>query len=179
METSNTSVTSSNTQSYFNWTGTHVQFYQAKEMREWILLDNESTASIFCNKNYLLDIKEGKEKLVLWTNGGKLVTKMTAIVPGYPKRVWYHPEAITNIFAFHKMEEFYCITYNTNQKKAFIVYWDNDVVEFKKSSNGLYFYQPKETFKTSKIDKNQELSMLNTISENKEFFTPQQISRAQ
>jgi hypothetical protein len=47
-------------------------------MRDWILLDNESKASIFCNRNYVHDIKESHEELVLATNGGKLTTKMTA-----------------------------------------------------------------------------------------------------
>jgi hypothetical protein len=67
-------------------------------MRDWILLKNESTASIFYNRNYVQDIKESHEELVLATNGDKLTTKLTATVPGYPIRVWYDPKAITNKF---------------------------------------------------------------------------------
>jgi len=33
--------------------GTHVAFYQATEMRDWILLDNESTTSVFCNREFV------------------------------------------------------------------------------------------------------------------------------
>jgi hypothetical protein len=58
-----------------NWAGTHVQFYQAQEMRGCILLDNESTASVFCNGKYLQDIKESDEELILSTNGGDLKTQ--------------------------------------------------------------------------------------------------------
>jgi pullulanase/glycogen debranching enzyme len=72
------SMISSNSINNVDWSGTHVQFYQAEEMRDWILLDNESTASIFCNKNYLQDIQENSEELVLSTNGGGLKTKLTA-----------------------------------------------------------------------------------------------------
>jgi hypothetical protein len=33
------------------WAGAHVklQFYQASEMRDWILLDNQSSVTVFCN----------------------------------------------------------------------------------------------------------------------------------
>jgi hypothetical protein len=40
------------------WAGVHVhvQFYQASSMRNVILLDNQSTASIFCNKDLVSNI---------------------------------------------------------------------------------------------------------------------------
>jgi hypothetical protein len=50
--------------------GTHVKFYQAQEMIDWILLDNQSTDSVFCNQKYLHDVKESDEALILSTHGG-------------------------------------------------------------------------------------------------------------
>jgi hypothetical protein len=57
------------------WAGAHIQFHQlneALEMRNVILLDNESTTSIFCNPEFVEDIQVGKEELLLSMNGGRL-----------------------------------------------------------------------------------------------------------
>ena len=80
------------------WSGAHVQFYQAKEMRDLIILDNGSTVSLFCNPNLVENIITVKETLELSTNGGNLFTNQRATVPGYGE-VWYDPKAITNIFS--------------------------------------------------------------------------------
>jgi hypothetical protein len=45
------------------WSGAHVQFYQAQDMKKWILLDNGSTVNLFCNPNMVSDIKETNETL--------------------------------------------------------------------------------------------------------------------
>jgi hypothetical protein len=123
------------------------------------------------------DIKESQEELILATNGGKLSTKMTATVPGYPIRVWYHPKAITNIFAFHEMEKLYRITYDSKKEKAFIVHLEEGrKIRFRQAPNGLYNHKPKElnTQKNIEIGTN----MMNTVEENKRFFTNRQIARA-
>jgi hypothetical protein len=102
------------------------------------LLDNESTASIFCNRNYVQDIKESQEELILATNGGKLTTKMTATIPGYPIRVWYDPKAITNILAFHQMDKLYRITHDSKKEKAFIVHLEEGrKIKFRQAPHGL------------------------------------------
>jgi hypothetical protein len=169
----NSSTPSNNT----NWTNTHVQFYQAEEMRDCILLDNESTASIFCNRNYVQDITESQEELILATNGGKLTTKLTATVPGYPIRVWYNPKAIANMFAFHEMEKLYRITYDSKKEKAFIVHLEEGrKIKFRQAPNGLYYHKPKELNTQKNIENG--TNMMNTVEENKRFFTNRQIARA-
>ena len=42
----------------FGWTGVHMklQFYQASEMRDWILLDNQSSVTVFCNPKMVENI---------------------------------------------------------------------------------------------------------------------------
>eukprot|EP00978_Attheya_sp_CCMP212_P043295 scaffold280010_cov47-Attheya_sp.AAC.1 len=37
------------------WAGAHIDlpFFQADELRSWILLDNESSITFFCNKKYV------------------------------------------------------------------------------------------------------------------------------
>ena len=57
------------------WAGMHHQLYQQENMKEWILLDNESTVTIFCNPDMVEDIQDMKnESLDLMTNAGILRT---------------------------------------------------------------------------------------------------------
>ena len=60
----------------------HFQLYQAHEMRNWILLNNESTVTIFCNPDMATNIQEVDEQLDLVTNAGVLKTNTKAMIPG-------------------------------------------------------------------------------------------------
>jgi hypothetical protein len=57
------------------WAGVHLGFYQASAMRTCILLDNESSATIFCNPDMVTNIRQTDKELTLTTNAGVLQTK--------------------------------------------------------------------------------------------------------
>jgi hypothetical protein len=82
-----TSTTSSITTIFSCWTGTHVQ---SEEMKDWILLDNESNTSIFRNRNYVIVIKKEKFPVNIATYGGGLSTSLTETVQGLSEQSGVH-----------------------------------------------------------------------------------------
>jgi hypothetical protein len=58
------------------WAGVHLGFYQASAMRTCILLDNESSAMIFCNPDMDTNIQQTNKELTLTTTAGVLQMNM-------------------------------------------------------------------------------------------------------
>ena len=150
------------------WRGAppHEQFYQALQLRNIILLDSESTSSIFCNSKFVTDIRKTNEELEQLTNGGPLKTKLKATVPGFGL-VWYDPNSIANISAMVEMEDWYRITYDPAKELTLIIRLPNKQVKFTGSFGKLNCYTPK--YKTRNVDK--WLALINAVSENKGAFT--------
>ena len=108
-----------------------------EQLKQWILLDNQSNISIF-NPNFVSDQKTVNKPLRLATNRGILTTHNKAQVPGFGE-VWFDDKAITNIFSFSAMEDKYRITYDSSIEKVFKVHLPNKIIKFKRSDNGLYY----------------------------------------
>ena len=161
----------------FPWTGAQMSrsgFSAAQttqKMKDWVLLDSQSTVDLFCNPALVQDITKGDEKLILATNAGNLLTNTTAIVPGYGK-VWYKEEAMTNVFSLANMEKRYRITYDSKKESAFIVHTENGPLKFTKGPENLYYYKPKH------LTQQTNTSMVMTVDENKSFFTDREVERA-
>ena len=157
------------------WAGAHIklQFHQqAQDMREWILLDNQSSVTVFCNKDLVENIRESTTgSMYLTTNGGTLVTRQKADLPQWGE-VWFNDKAVTNIFSYAEMADRYRIKYDSEEDDAFFVYLPNKTVRFERIGNNLYVYKPRN--KTIP----QRIQLLNTVNENKSFYTQRQFERA-
>jgi hypothetical protein len=159
-----------------NWCATHVevQFYQQEHnlMKEYILLDNQSSTSIFCNKDYVENIHEVSETLELITNGGSLVTNQKAYVPLFGE-VWFSDQAITNIFSLHDMQKMYPVSYDSRKENAFVVELPHKSIKFTLVQPGLYKYCPRKCNQPAVPG-----SFIQTVEENKKFYTEREVQRA-
>jgi hypothetical protein len=58
------------------WSGAHIifGFAQSYAMKDWIFLDNQSSATVFSNKELVESIRDTKDTLTLYINGEVLTT---------------------------------------------------------------------------------------------------------
>lgn len=132
---------------------------------EVILLDNQSTMSLFCNKRFVTNVCNSKEPLTLHSNRGSMeMNKLATIGEGKPN-VWFSSRVITNILSLKDIVSCYCKTYNS-YNKAFIVWREqlglNNMI-LKMHSSGLHFYDPKHD----------KFSFVVTVADNMKLFSHQ------
>jgi hypothetical protein len=75
------------------------------DLREVILLDNQSTMDLFCDQTLVGEIYKDGSTVHLTSNGGTMVATDKAKLPGYRKPVWFSKGAITNIIALKNLRQ--------------------------------------------------------------------------
>ena len=73
--------------------------------QDWCILDNQSTVNILRNREYLENIWQIKNYVVIKCNAGTQTTNWMGDFPGYPELVWYDPGGIANIISLKVCEE--------------------------------------------------------------------------
>jgi hypothetical protein len=136
-------------------------------LKNWILLDNQSTIDIFCNKNLLSKIHQVNDEMSIETNGGILSTNMKGFLQNYGE-VWYHPNAITNILSLNNIKNKYRVTYDSEKDNIFFVHKPDAIIKFQESDNGLFFHDVTD----------RDVILLNTVEENKNKYSERQYKRA-
>jgi hypothetical protein len=137
-----------------------------------ILLDNESTMDLFCNKHFVTGVAKSYDSVTVTGNGGTLVVKQKATLNGYHTKIWFDKRAITNILALANVAKQYCVTYDSGDTKGFVVHrakFGLPDMRFELHRSGLHIYNPKE----------EQLTFVNTVKDNMEAFTKRQIVGAQ
>jgi hypothetical protein len=81
-------------------------------MRECLLLNNQSLVHVFCNQEYVDNIRAAERELSLQSNGGTLPISNIANFNGFGEAVWYSNDAMTNILSLSRVKHEYDVSYD-------------------------------------------------------------------
>ena len=87
-------------------------------IKDWILLDSQSTVDVFYNARLLRNIRKVSRTLDIHCNTGVASTDMVGDLPGYGT-VWYHPTGIEKILSLSRAIKIFTITYNSANGNKF------------------------------------------------------------
>ena len=68
-----------------------------------ILLYNQSTLDLMCNKIFTSEVKTYKTKQRVHGNGEILLVNHRSKIPGYDQTTWFSKKAITNILSLNNI----------------------------------------------------------------------------
>ena len=149
----------------------HIKDSSGLNLRNCILLDNESTVHAFCNKNLLEKVWATTEVMTLVGNGGKMTTNQKGKIRNLKTNnpVWFHSEYITNILSLALIKKQYKVTYDSSKSGAFIVHIPGSHnLYFNCYSNGLHMIECND----------QCFSFVQTLAGNMEGYSKRQIKDA-
>jgi hypothetical protein len=104
--TMNTSYTASSFQFVHVSSEDGMTFHQEEQIvpNSWILLDNQSTVDVFCNRSLLTNVRETNKVMNIRCNAGVTRTNMVGELNGYGT-VWYNPKGIAKILSLSQVEK--------------------------------------------------------------------------
>ena len=138
--------------------------------RNWVVIDTGASGSLFCNKDFVENIRTTKQKRTIYSNGGKLTTNKMATLPGYGD-VWFHHKAMSNVISVHEaMDRGMFITF---ENKTILFGTDKShTVEFKSFKNRIFTFEPGPNNNNFLV---KEYSLNFTLKERLAKFTPRQL----
>jgi hypothetical protein len=86
---------------------------QELDLQNVLLLDNQLTFDLCCNKSFTSEIIKAKNSLQMTSNGGGLRITRKCKIPGYKYNVWYSKKAITNIICLKNLIKCHRVTYDS------------------------------------------------------------------
>ena len=92
------------------------------DLRNVLLLDNQLTFDLCCNKAFASKIIKAENALSMTSNGGGLKITEKCKIPGYKYLVWYSKKAITNIICLKNLIKCYQVTYDSKLDTTFVVH---------------------------------------------------------
>ena len=147
----------------------------------WLLLDSQSTHSIFSNPSLLTNIRHcNSTGLTMYSNGGAQKTVMVGDYEPLGMTVWYNPESLANILALREVRTKHQVTMDTDVHPSMAIHErgkSGSIYVFEECKTGLYRYDINGQSININHD-NEAFNFLNTVDGNKEGFTKREIERA-
>ena len=139
---------------------------------DWILLDSQSTISVFRNPALLTNIRTSSAPLRALTNGGHQDSTLVGDFPNLGP-VWFNPESIANILSLAEVRRVCRVTMDTSAEPALLLHrMDGSIMKFVEHSCGLYVFAPKDSSDVNAY------SLLQTVASQKKFFTDREVAAA-
>ena len=146
-------------------------FHQEEEVlpKSWILLDDQSTVDVFCNRRLLTNVRENDKVMNIQCNAGVTRTNMVGELNRYGT-TWYNPKGIANLLSLSQVEKKHRVTYDSAASKAFVVHKsDGSERQFEQAKSGLFYMD---------AEQNSGTVLVNTVEENKSKYTKRDYQRA-
>ena len=155
--------------------------------RSWLLLDSCSTDNVFNNGDMIGDIVgcTDDECLLMNANGGTMDYTLKSTLKMFPLPVYYNENSIANVISLFDLIQIDGIEITLDSKKAygFNVVYGGKLYYFAPFENGLYYFDTREEARSvENTNTNTDVSsysLLQTIDDNKQFYTDREIKGAE
>ncbi|KAI2502074.1 Reverse transcriptase (RNA-dependent DNA polymerase) [Fragilaria crotonensis] len=139
----------------------------------WILLDSQSTISVFRNPDMLTNIRPSDRTLRAVTNGGFQDSTLVGDFPNLGP-VWFNPASIANILSLADVRKVCRVTMDTIAEPAMHVHrLDGSTMKFVEHECGLYVYFPSNSSNNVGA-----YTLVSTVAEQKKLFSRRDIANA-
>ncbi|KAI2510045.1 Reverse transcriptase (RNA-dependent DNA polymerase) [Fragilaria crotonensis] len=143
---------------------------------DWILLDSQSTISVFKNASMLTNIRHSGRVLRAITNGGHQDSVMVGDFPNLGE-VWFNRHSIANILSLAEVRKVCRVTMDTFDEPALIVHRiDGSTMKFVEHPSGLYIYKRNST--NVPVTGYSSYTMVSTVAAQKRMFSRREIRAA-
>jgi hypothetical protein len=103
--------------------------------QSWLLLDSQSTVSVFNNLSLLSNIRRSESPLTVYTNGGQQQSNFVGDNRLFGT-VWYNPQSLANILSMALVRKTHRVTMDSSVEPALLVHFPQDgrVLKFRELS---------------------------------------------
>ena len=129
-------------------------------MKELILLDSDSNVTITYNRKYVANVCGTTDTIRVETNGDTTTTKQKYFIPDVGEH-WFSENILTNILSLSDVADKHRVTLDTDEEKAFKVYFPREIVKLKQLNNRSYGLLPSDSTSYSECPTSQPIKSLN------------------
>ncbi len=175
---SNTTVTSGTTLTQYAYMLAQAQSASGIDP-QWILLDSQSTISVFNNASMLTNIRKSDHTLRALTNRGHQDSDMIGDFHNLGA-VWYNPHSIANILSLADVRKVCRVTLDTSEEPSICVHRiDGSIMKFTEHGSGLYVYDSAaRKHPTTTSERVNAYTMISTVAAQELFFSKRQVTAA-